>query len=123
MQALADVRARILTTGSTGSPGALGDLDLPASSAWAADERLLRQLHDRGERYEGLSFVVRSARSVSGERAQAALRVRVDTGAYRVVGPGGAEVDRAPEPGEELVVRLRWSQQRWVVEEVEGAAA
>ena len=123
MQALADVRARILTTGSTGSPGALGDLDLPASSAWAADERLLRQLHDRGERYEGLSFVVRSARSVSGEGAQAALRVRVDTGAYRVVGPGGAEVDRAPEPGEELVVRLRWSQQRWVVEEVEGAAA
>ena len=118
MQALADDRARVL---SAGSARRLGEVDLPESPAWAADERLLRQLHDRGERYEALSFVVRSARTTSASGAQAALRVRVDTGAYRVVGPGGTQVDRPPEPGRELVVRLRWSQERWVVEEVQGA--
>ena len=117
MQALADDRARVLAVGSARR---LGEVDLPASPAWAADERLLRQLHERGERYEALAFVVRSARTVSAEGAQAALRVRVDTGAYRVAGRGGSLVDRPPEPGRELVVRLRWSNQRWVVEEVQG---
>ena len=117
MQALADDRARVL---SAGSSRRLGEVDHPGSPAWAADELLLRQLADRGERYEALAFVVRSARTVSAEGTLAALRVRVDTGAYRVAGRGGSLVDRPPEPGRELVVRLRWSNQRWVVEEVQG---
>jgi hypothetical protein len=117
MQALADARARVLTAGSARR---LGEVDLPESAAWAADERLLGQLHDRGERYQALAFVVRSARTVFAEEARATLAVRVDTGAYRVTGRSGTQVDRPPEPGRELVVRLRWSQQRWVVEEVQG---
>lgn len=117
MQALADARAVVL---SSGSAHRLGDLDLPGSRAWAADERLLRQLRDRAEHYEGLAFVVRSTRTVSVEGPRAALRVRVDTGAYRVVGPNGSGVERPAERGEDLVVRLRWSKQRWVVEEVQG---
>jgi hypothetical protein len=117
MQVLADDRARVL---SAGSARRLDEVDLPKSPAWAADERLLREMRGRGERYEALSFVVRSVVTVSAEKDRAALRVRVDTGAYRVTGRGGTHVDRPPEPGRELVVRLRWSQQRWVVEEVQG---
>lgn len=118
MQALADLRAAVLTSGD---PAMLGQLDAPASPAWQADARLLREMSGRGERYEGLRFTVRSARLATAQGERATLRARVDTEAYRVTGPGSARAARPAEPGGELLVRLRWSPGGWLVESVAPA--
>jgi eukaryotic-like serine/threonine-protein kinase len=118
MQALADLRAAVLTSGD---PARLGQLDAPGSPAWQADAELLRELSGRGERYEGLRFTVRWARPASAGRERATLRARVDTEPYRVTGPGTTGTARPAEPGEELLVHLRWSPGGWLVESVAPA--
>jgi hypothetical protein len=118
MQALADLRAAVLTSGEQAM---LGQLDAPASPAWEADARLLREMSGRGERYEGLRFTVRSARLATAQGERATLRARVDTEAYRVTGPGGTRTARPAEPGGELLVRLRWSPGGWLVESIAAA--
>ena len=118
MQALADLRAAVLTSGD---PAMLEQLDVPASPAWQADARLLREMSDRGERYEVLRFTVRSARLATAQGERATLRARVDTEAYRVTGPGSTRTARPAEQGGELLVRLRWSPGGWLVESIAPA--
>lgn len=115
MQALADTRAAVVVAGDdTG----LSRLDVPGSAAAQADARLLRALRQRGERYEGLRFVVRSAALVSQGRDRSSLRAEVDTMTHAVVGPGSSRSPRPAERGAALVMHLRWSDGRWRVESI-----
>jgi hypothetical protein len=116
---IADRRARLLEGGAVSS---LGQLDHPGSPAWDGDERLLRELGEAGRRFAGLAFAVRAARTVSVGPARVTLAVRVDTLAYRIREADGRLVDRPAESGEEVLLDLRWSGQRWLVEQVRPSA-
>ncbi len=118
MQALADTRAAVLVAGDE---RALSRLDVPGSAAWQADAGLLSELRERGERYDGLRFVVRSAEPASVDGDRAVLRTEVDTASHGVVGPGSLRTPRPASRGTPLLVHLRWSDGRWRVESIASA--
>jgi hypothetical protein len=120
MQALADARARLM---NSGDPRALGELDVPGSPAWSADQELLERLRGQGQRYAGVAFEVRSAREVRVEGSRAAMTVAVDTLPYRLVDRSGERHDKDAETGDELVIHLRWSGDTWLVEQLAAEPA
>lgn len=112
---LSSVRAGLM---NSGDPDALGDLDLPGSSAWATDAALLRQVARTGQRFEDVAFTVRSVRTLTTLPGAAQVQAVVDTSAHTVIGPGGRRSSRPPEAGRPMVFHLRWASGLWRVERV-----
>jgi hypothetical protein len=112
---LSSVRAGLM---NSGDPDALGDLDLPGSSAWATDAALLRQVARTGQRFEDVAFTVRSVRTLTTLPGAAQVQAVVDTSAHTVIGPGGRRASRPPEAGRPMVFHLRWASGLWRVERV-----
>lgn len=116
-QALADLRRR-----------AWSDLDLdaaallnaPGSPAARADFSGIRQARADGVRYEGLAFVVRSARARDHDDDRVLLDLRMDVPAYSI--ETGAKPTRRPAAkGERVRLLVHWSGERWQVERVVSA--
>jgi len=127
MQALADRRASVVTTGDRAG---LSLLDVPGSPAMAADTKLLEDLRAAGESYDGVGLLVRTSRVVTsvsspGGRQQdmVAVEAAVDTTAYTLIGVSGTRQARPALRGAEMRFDLRWVDGRWLIERVTAAAA
>jgi hypothetical protein len=129
MQALADLRARAVVTGSRSD---LSLLDAPGSPALAADTAALAELARSRVRWAGVRLTVRRALAaapaadgavVDGVDAvdaveEAVVDAVVDTAAYRVVDAGGGEVVAPAVAGQPMRFHLRWVGGRWRVHAV-----
>jgi hypothetical protein len=117
MGALAQRRAAAMNSGTVAD---LSEVDAPGSPALSSDAALLGQLSSAGQRYEGVSLTVRSARLVRRNAATATVRAAVDTSAYRLVAASGRSEERPAAKGEELSFDLVWAQNGWRVSRVTG---
>jgi eukaryotic-like serine/threonine-protein kinase len=118
MQALADLRARTMTSGSTHD---LAALDAPQSAALAQDRSQLEDMREAGESYVGVHLSVRRARVLSVAKEKVTLEAVVDTAAYRVVRKSGRAQPRRAAAGEQMRFALHWVDGRWRVATVTEA--
>ena len=123
MQALADLRARAVVTGS---PSDLALLDAPGSPALAADRAAVTELARSRVRWAGVRLTVRravpAASTADGAAVDAAVEAVVDavvdTAAYRVVDERGGDVVVPAAGGQPMRFHLRWVDGRWRVQAV-----
>ena len=113
-QALADARA---SAWSSGVAARLVEVDAPRSPALARDTEVLAEVQRSGQRYVGLSFVVRDARLETGSGDRATLRTAIDTSAHVVRGPRG-DVSRQAVAAPPVLLDLVRTTSGWRVAEV-----
>ena len=83
-----------------------------------ADTALLTQLGKAGQRYDNLTYHVRSAQWVSGDATTVRLIAVIDLGVHRVVGPG-TEVRQVPaQEGRPFVYTLTRTPAGWRIAEI-----
>ncbi|MFW5474768.1 serine/threonine-protein kinase [Knoellia sp. CPCC 206450] len=117
VDALADARA---AAWSSGVAARLVEVDAPRSPALASDTEVLAEVQRMGQRYVGLSFVVRDARLESGSGERATVRAAIDTSAHVVRGPSG-DVSRPAVVGAPVLLDLVRTPSGWRVAEVRAA--
>jgi hypothetical protein len=120
MRELSIERARVM---NSADPDQLRALDVPGSPAWTADAALLEAVRRSGQRFAGVAFTVRTARTLSSGTVTASVAATIDTAAYTVEGPAGSRARRPGEAGEEMRFDLRWSRGVWLVERVSAQGA
>lgn len=120
VQTLSDLRAKALMSRD---PRNLGAVHAAGSASLRVDERLVGAMVTSGSRYERLRLQVVSATLVSATTTRAAVRARIDTAAYVVVGPTGAHETRPAERGEVLDLSLVRVGGQWRIEAVTSATA
>ncbi|WP_404383359.1 serine/threonine protein kinase [Knoellia locipacati] len=116
-QVLADARA---DAWSSGVAARLVEVDAPGSPAWVRDAAVLAGVQRSGQRYVGLSFVVRRAEVVAERDDSVTLRTRIDTGAHVVRGPSG-EVSRPAVAAAPVLLDLVRTRAGWRVHDVRVA--
>jgi len=115
LAALAAARAEALMSGD---PARLAAADAPGSPMLTADTALLTQLGKAGQRYDNLTYHVRSAQWVSGDATTVRLIAVIDLGVHRVVGPG-TEVRQVPaQEGRPFVYTLTRTPAGWRIAEI-----
>lgn len=115
MQALADRRARAMTSRSSGD---LAALDVPGSVAMSSDSAMFADLTAHQRSYREVVLRVRTARCVECTTGAARIDAAVDTTAYTVVDSMGvARHERLPA-APVLRFSLRWQDGGWRIEQV-----
>lgn len=124
VQSLADARA---DAWATGTAARLVEVDAPRSPALARDTEVLAEVQRAGQRYVGLTFVVRDATVVAGAGSAAddasgvvTIRARIDTGAHVVRGPGG-DVGRPAATAAPVLLDVVRTSSGWRVRDVRPA--
>lgn len=117
VQALADSRA---TAWSTGVAARLVEVDAPRSPALARDTEVLAGVQRAGQRYAGLTFVVRDAAVVATSDGVTTIRTTIDTGAHVVRGPGGDQ-PRSAASAPAVLLDLVHTDSGWRVHDVRAA--
>ncbi|MDT0214792.1 serine/threonine-protein kinase [Rothia sp. ARF10] len=113
-QALADARA---AAWSSGVAARLVEVDAPRSPALGRDTEVLAGVQRSGQRYVGVSFVVRDARLESASGDRVTLRAAIDTSPHVVRGPRG-DVSRPAVAGAPVLLDLVRTASGWRVAEV-----
>lgn len=117
VQALADARA---AAWSSGVAARLVGVDAPGSPAWVRDAAVLADVQRSGQRYVGLTFVVRRAEVVAAQSGSVTLRTRIDPGAHVVRSPSG-ELPRAAVAAAPVLLDLVRTPAGWRVHDVRAA--
>lgn len=118
-QDLADLRGRAWADLDL---GAAALLNAPGSAAAKADTAAIRRARADGVRYDGLEFVVRSARARDdAAEGRVVLDVRMDVPAYSIETGGGKPTRRPAATGQRVRLIVHWSGERWQVERVAPA--
>jgi hypothetical protein len=115
MQALADLRARVMTNGA---PADLAALDVFGSAALRGDQATLADLAADHRTYRDVVLRVRTARCVDWTTTTARVDATVDTTAYTVVDATGVARHESLPPAQPLRFTLRWQDGRWRIEQV-----
>ncbi len=102
----------------SGDHTALVHADVRDSRQWKADQDILTTLAAGGQRYEDLSFTVRSAQWVSGDETTATVRAVIDRNAYRLVGPNDQVRQLPAVPGQPLMYTLLLTGDGWRLADV-----
>ncbi|KGN38857.1 serine/threonine-protein kinase [Knoellia subterranea] len=117
--ALAEARA---AAWSSGIAARLIEVDAPRSPALARDTEVLAGVQRANQRYVGLTFTVREAQFVGEAAGVATLRVRIDTGAHTVRGPGG-DVSRPAVAAGPVLLDVVRTDSGWRVRDVRADQA
>lgn len=115
--ALAQARA---AAWSTGMAAKLIEVDAARSPALARDTEVLAGVQRAHQRYVGLTFTVREATFVGESGGVATVRVRIDTGAHVVRGPGGDQT-RPAAAAAPVLLDLVHTTSGWRVRDVRAA--
>ncbi len=102
----------------SGDHTALVHADVRDSRQWKADQDILATLAAGGQRYENLSFTVRSVQWVSGDETTAMVRAVIDRNAYRLVGPNDQVRQLPAVPGQPLIYTLLLTGDGWRLADV-----
>ncbi len=118
LQRLADVRASAL---EDVDPSALLSAEPSASTSYRTDAATMERVKAARQRYDGLTFPVRSAQVLSvtaGQPAAAVLRAVVDRGAYTVLHEDGSREQLAATAGVPLDYHLQVVDGAWRLTDV-----